>query len=68
MYEIDLGSGQNHTDTVSWTLSRAPLKFRNILKQPLLLKSHDWHLDTRPKSLVQSKRFTKVSKLHKAVF
>lgn len=55
MYEIDLGSGQNHTDTVSWTLSRAPLKFRNILKQPLLLKSHDWHLDTRPESLVQSK-------------
>ncbi len=46
-YEIDLGSGQNHTDTVSLDLSKAPLNFRNILKLSLLLKSHDWRFDTR---------------------
>ncbi len=56
-YEIDLGSGQNHTDTVSLDLSKAPLNFRNILKLPLLLKSHDWCFDTRSKQMI-----------HKAVF
>ncbi len=51
-YEIDLGSGQNHTDTVSLDLSKAPLNFRNILKLPLLLKSHDWCFDTRSKQMI----------------
>lgn len=41
MYEIDPGSGQNHADTVSRIFSRALLKFQNILKWPVLLKSHD---------------------------